>query len=158
MILFVLFAFAVNAQSNENAAKEASRLAAPKAKKAVLDPASQDPLLVPEQEYDFGEIPAGEPVEHIFRIVNRGSKPMKIEQVRASCGCTTPVWSKDAFQPKDTSRLVVGYNAAEEGAFYRTVTVVFSDDIVKNFYIKGRVVTPKSKPLPLTEQPIFKPQ
>ena len=36
--------------------------------------------------YDFGEIIAGEKVEHIFKFSNTGSEPLVITNVQVTCG------------------------------------------------------------------------
>ncbi|MBD0278502.1 MAG: DUF1573 domain-containing protein, partial [Flavisolibacter sp.] len=69
-----------------------------------------------EVEYDFGKIPQSKPVYHFFELVNTSSKPIKLDNVQASCGCTTPEWSRDEIQPGQSTKIKVGYNAANEGA------------------------------------------
>ena len=52
-------------------------------------------LVLKETEYDFGKIPQGKPVTHIFEVFNKSNAELKISNVHASCGCTTPEWEKD---------------------------------------------------------------
>lgn len=52
-------------------------------------------LVLKEKSFDFGKIPQGRPVTHIFELVNKGTEPILLENVMASCGCTTPEWSKE---------------------------------------------------------------
>jgi hypothetical protein len=47
-------------------------------------------LVAKETSFDFGRIPQGKPVTHNFVITNTGKDPLVIENVQASCGCTTP--------------------------------------------------------------------
>ena len=51
------------------------------------------------QVHDFGKIKQGTPVSHEFKFTNKGKVPLIIANVRASCGCTTPDWSKDPVPP-----------------------------------------------------------
>jgi len=44
--------------------------------------------------HDFGKIPQGKPVYHVFKIENRSAETLRIEHVQSSCGCTTPTYSK----------------------------------------------------------------
>ena len=56
-------------------------------------------LILKEESYDFGKIPQGKPVTHIFKVGNAGKEPIKINNVQASCGCTTPEWDRDKDIP-----------------------------------------------------------
>ena len=96
-------------------------------------------LQLKETSYNFGKIQQGRPVTHNFEIVNTGKEPLMLENVQASCGCTTPEWSKDAIQPGASSVIKVGYNAANEGPFNKTITVYWNGGQSKQITIKGEV-------------------
>jgi hypothetical protein len=98
-----------------------------------------DMLLVKDNTHNFGKIPQGRPATTTFEIVNTGSTPLKLDNVQASCGCTTPVWSHDPIEPGATARIVVGYNAYGEGPFTKTVTVVYNTNMTKLLTISGDV-------------------
>ncbi len=51
-------------------------------------------LVLKEALFDFGKIQSGRPVTHEFEIVNAAADTLKLENVTASCGCTTPVWKR----------------------------------------------------------------
>src|SRR4026209_2913792 len=78
---------------------------------------SQDVLKLKETEHNFGKIPQGKPVYYSFEIVNTGSQPFSLDNVQASCGCTTPEGSHDPIAAGATAVIKVGYNAAAEGDF-----------------------------------------
>ena len=92
-----------------------------------------------ETSYDFGKIQQGRPVTHNFELVNTGKEPLMLENVQASCGCTTPEWSKDAIQPGATTIIKVGYNAANEGPFNKTITITYNNHQNKTLAISGVV-------------------
>ena len=96
-------------------------------------------LILKEPSYDFGKIPQGKPVTHEFELVNTSADTLKIENVQASCGCTTPVWKKDPVAPGGSTKINVGYNALAEGNFERLVTVYYNGNQVKTLTIKGNV-------------------
>src|SRR6478735_9085259 len=100
-----------------------------KAQTSIPSPAisGEDPLLLKEKTYSFGKIPQGRPVIHVFEIQNSGTKPLLLENVQASCGCTTPEWSKEAIAPGATAPIKVGYNAYGEGQFNKTVTIFYNN-------------------------------
>lgn len=100
---------------------------------------NQDPIKLSENSHDFGKIPQGKPVTTNFIVENIGKDSLKIEQVQASCGCTTPEWSRDAVAAGGKTTIKVGYNAATEGAFEKTITIFYNGGQTKQITIKGTV-------------------
>lgn len=90
-------------------------------------------------EYDFGKIPQGKPVTHIFTFTNTGTTPLTLDNVHASCGCTTPEWNKDTIPPGGSSQIKVGYNSAAEGAFVKPVSITYNSNQSSQLIIKGEV-------------------
>src|SRR5258705_8262167 len=105
--------FFVGAQSNINAP-------------VVTTPVQGEFLQLKETEHDFTKIPQGKPVYYSFQIVNTGSLPLKLDDVHASCGCTTPEWSREAIAPGATAEIKVGYNAASEGPFEKLINITYN--------------------------------
>jgi Protein of unknown function (DUF1573) len=116
-----------------------------KAQSVVLKPASPvsspkaDILLLKENSHSFGKIPQGRPVIHVFEIINTGKEPLLLENVQASCGCTTPEWSRVPIAPGATAQIKVGYNAYGEGHFNKTVTIFYNNGQTKALTISGEV-------------------
>ncbi|MBK7562396.1 MAG: DUF1573 domain-containing protein [Chitinophagaceae bacterium] len=104
----------------------------------VITP-KEDLLLLKETEHDFAKIPQGKPVYYNFEITNSGKTELKLDNVQASCGCTTPEWSHDPIAPGATAKIKVGYNAAAEGDFQKTITVTYNSNQSKIITIKGTV-------------------
>ena len=97
-------------------------------------------LILKEESFDFGKIPQGKPVHHNFEIQNSGKAAIKLVNVQASCGCTTPEWEKDKdIVPGGKSIIKVGYNAASEGPFNKTITITYNESQTKQLTIKGEV-------------------
>ncbi len=100
----------------------------------------EDVLALSEIEYDFGKIPQGKPVTHIFGVKNKGKDSLKISNVQASCGCTTPDWERSKVQaPDEKTKITVGYNAATEGSFTKIITISYNGTQTKQITIKGEV-------------------
>ena len=102
-------------------------------------PAVDEAIFFKEAEFNFGRIPQGKPVTHVFEVVNKSSAPLALENVQASCGCTTPEWSKEIIPAGGSTKITVGYNAAAEGAFEKTISVFYQNGKMKTFTIKGLV-------------------
>ena len=107
----------------------------------VLTIAQADEMLtLKETEFDFGKIPQGKPVNHVFEVTNKSNVALKINNINASCGCTTPEWEKEkVVAPGEKTKITVGYNAAAEGPFTKFITVTYNDTQSKQLTIKGEV-------------------
>lgn len=109
---------------------------------------SAETLTLKEIRFDFGKIPQGKPVTHIFEVKNSGNTPLQFENVQASCGCTTPEWSKEPIAPGATQNITVGYNAAAKGPFEKTITIHYNSGKTKQLFIKGEVWETPATPAP----------
>lgn len=102
-------------------------------------PSNTEVLKLKETEHSFGKIPQGKPVYYSFEITNTSAQALKLDDVHASCGCTTPEWSKDAIAAGATTVIKVGFNAAAEGPFERSITITYNTNQTKELKIKGTV-------------------
>ncbi|MDX2069433.1 MAG: DUF1573 domain-containing protein [Haliscomenobacter sp.] len=91
-------------------------------------------------EHDFGAIPQGKPVTAVFKVKNKSKSPMVFTSVNASCGCTTPNYTKEPIAPGKTGEITATYNALAPGEFTKQVTVItsLSDEQVV-LRLKGKV-------------------
>ncbi len=70
---------------------------------------------------------------------------MVVSRVQASCGCTTPTWTKEPIEPGKKGSITVTYNpSGRPGVFTKTITVYSNaTDEQTTLIIKGEVI-PKS--------------
>jgi hypothetical protein len=132
-----LFAFGVNAQDKP-------------AVKAAPAPAAQPGNMAAfkwvETARDFGQIPQGKPVTAEFKFTNVGKVPLVLSTVNASCGCTTPDWTKDPIAPGKTGYIKATFNAAAVGVFNKSITVNANVEGGATYLtIKGEVQQPETK-------------
>ncbi len=102
-----------------------------------------------EETFDFGTIPQGTPVTHVFEFTNTGNQPLVISTVDKSCGCTTPKWTTEPVLPGKKGTVSATFNAAAVGGFNKTVTVhsnAMGGD--KVLFIKGTVSETKPQTEP----------
>lgn len=97
--------------------------------------------------HDFGKIKEGPVAVYNFEVTNTGTAPVVITDARASCGCTTPEWSKEPIMPGATKNIKVGYNTdGRPNAFDKTITVISNaenaNEVLK---IKGFVIGKNAK-------------
>jgi hypothetical protein len=113
--------------------------------------AKSDQVLLKETSHNFGKIPQGRPATYNFEIVNTGTDALRLENVQASCGCTTPEWSKEPIAAGASATIKVGYNAFAEGAFTKTVTLFYHGNQTKTLTISGEVFKAPSSSAPENE-------
>ena len=93
-----------------------------------------------EQSHDFGDLPAGRPVTHIFRFQNVGADTILLQTVRTTCGCTAVRYPETPVAPGATGELTVDYDAAQSGRFRKKIRVFFDRQRKPEIlWIKGEV-------------------
>lgn len=100
-----------------------------------------------EESFDFGTISEGTQATHEFTFTNTGTTPIVISNVRASCGCTTPDWTKDSIPPGGTGVIKASYNSkGRPGVFNKSITITSNAaESQKVLYIKGVVDKAQAK-------------
>lgn len=92
------------------------------------------------ESIDVGTIPQGKPKVIRFEFTNTSSKPIVIENVAPSCGCTTADYTKTPILPGKKGFVEASFNAAAAGPFMKTVNVTTSDSKTpKTLSFKGVV-------------------
>ena len=140
LVLALSMVMAVNAQMTT--APTAISTVAGITKPADVTPVTptDELLILKEKEFNFGKIPQGKPVVHIFEVENKSKDSLKIVNVQASCGCTTPEWEKDkVVAPGSGTKITVVYNAAAEGPFTKFITVTYNGTQTRQITITGEV-------------------
>lgn len=76
-------------------------------------------------EHDFGSFKESDGVQTTtFKFTNKGTVPLVLSNVRASCGCTTPNWTREPVMPDASGEIQVSYDPKNRpGAFNKTVMV-----------------------------------
>ena len=94
-----------------------------------------------ELVHDFGTFPeeTGK-VSCVFEFTNTGKSDLILQNVKASCGCTTPDWTKTPVKPGEKGTVEATYNASgRPGAFSKTITVTTNAG-EERLTIKGDVI------------------
>ena len=109
---------------------------------------AQGVLKFNKEVHDFGKVSEGPLATYSFEVTNTGTAPVVISNAAASCGCTTPEWSKDPIMPGAKSVIKVGYNTSgRPGAFTKTITVTSNaENATVILTIKGEVTAPSAAP------------
>ena len=99
-----------------------------------------------ESEFDFGDIQPDTKVHHTFTFTNTGKSPLLIEDATASCGCTTPSWTKEPVAPGAQGKMEVQFDSrGKQGIISKQVAVrANTQPTITTILIKGNVLTPKA--------------
>lgn len=99
-----------------------------------------------ETVHDYGTIPYKGDGNCEFEFKNKGKEPLVLTNVRSSCGCTTPNWTREPVKKNKKGSIKVKYNTAIVGNFTKSITVYSN---AKNspirLTIKGKVVKNAAK-------------
>lgn len=77
-----------------------------------------------EETHDFGTIEEGTLATFEFEFTNTGNQPIEIREVKASCGCTAPAWSKAAVMPGKKGIIKASYDSkGRPGDFLKSLSV-----------------------------------
>lgn len=82
-----------------------------------------NPISWKSEIIDVGEIPQNKPKAIDYEFKNNGKTAVLITNVHGSCGCTATDYTKTLIQPGETAKVTATFNAANKGAFTKTVTV-----------------------------------
>ena len=95
--------------------------------------------------HDYGEIVQGSgPQTCKFEFTNTGTEAIVIQSVQASCGCTSPNWTKEPVAPGGKGEVLATYNPGGPAPFEKTLTVRSSGNPSAIYLrIKGVVVAPQ---------------
>ena len=96
-----------------------------------------------ETSHDFGQIKEADgKVSGTFVVKNTGDAPLAITRVIASCGCTTPEWTKEPIAPGASGNIKITYDPkGRPGPFSKTISV-YSNGKTGSFIltIRGEVI------------------
>lgn len=97
--------------------------------------------------HDFGKIKEEDgKITYVFDFVNKGISPLVVNRVQASCGCTTPSWTKAPIEPGKKGSITVTYNpSGRPGTFTKNITVYSNAlDEQTTLTIHGEVISKQS--------------
>ena len=106
-----------------------------------------------EKVINYGKIEIGANGTRVFKFKNEGTEPLVLNSVRASCGCTTPKWTREPIAPGAEGNITVKYDTNRMGNFHKTVTVnsnATNKTVVLT--IKGQVMNPAAQKTTPTKQ------
>jgi hypothetical protein len=93
-----------------------------------------------KETVDYGKIDKGSDGERVFVFTNIGDKPIVIERVKSSCGCTVPKKPEKPVMPGEKGEIKVSYATNRVGGFSKSITIYSNaKNPTKVLRIKGLV-------------------
>jgi hypothetical protein len=77
--------------------------------------------------YDFGVVSEGEKVKHVYNFTNTGKSPLILSNVSASCGCTTPEYSKHPINPGEKGSVTVVFDSQNQVGIQQKIISILSN-------------------------------
>jgi hypothetical protein len=107
---------------------------------------------------DYGDVMKGEDDGvRTFKFTNTGNEPLKLVNVKSSCGCTVPTYPKEDIMPGESGEITVKYNM-RPGRFSKSITITTNGVNEKTnqpnrviLRIKGNVIDPNA-PAPIQKE------
>ncbi len=100
----------------------------------------QGVILFKNTVYDFGTIEYGSEAVAVFVFKNMTKQPVKLTNVKTSCGCTGAEWPREEIAKKKKNKITVTYDSKRVGKFQKTIYVyVDGQDNPVQLEIKGEV-------------------
>jgi len=90
---------------------------------AAVDSTAKAKIIFENQNHDFGAIVLGGDGTCVFKFKNEGTIPLILTNVQASCGCTTPSWTREPVAPGKAGEIKVTYDTKRMGTFSKSITV-----------------------------------
>lgn len=113
---------------------------------------AQQPVIKFEKTtHDFGTMKEADGrVTTVFEFTNEGATPLVVSKVRASCGCTTPNWTKTPIEPGQKGNITVTYNpmGRQGGPWQKSITVTSNAATpTTRLIIKGNTISKSAQPV-----------
>jgi hypothetical protein len=108
---------------------------------------AQSKIVFDKVEHDFGTFKEEDGLQtYSFTFVNKGNTPLILNNVMASCGCTTPEWTQRPIAPGEKGFIKVSYNPqGRPGPFHKTISVSTNAENAQTVLRIEGVVEPRPK-------------
>lgn len=98
-------------------------------------------LRVQPSEQGFGRVSQGTVVKARFALINEGTVPLQVQEIKPSCSCSVLAWERRSIPPGDSLSVEVSFNTAGKVGRQRKSFSILSnaDNSPTLFYLYGEV-------------------
>ena len=100
--------------------------------------------LLHDKIINHGAVKQGEVIKGNIQFVNKGKKPLELEDVRTSCGCTAVKPEKMIFEPGETATIPYSIETKQfTGVIRKTIRLVFKDKSIRPevIFVEANITT-----------------
>ena len=116
---------------------------------SVVSAQIAEPLIFVEKTHDFGSVKEdGGSVATEFSFLNNSGRPIRIVNVKPSCGCTTPDWTREIIEPGKSGVIKASFDPrGKVGYFNKSISVTTDyNGAPITLQIKGNVESKLAEP------------
>ncbi|MDR2963604.1 MAG: DUF1573 domain-containing protein [Bacteroidales bacterium] len=122
LLLFVIAGIMCACNSAQNQSETAQQT-------ALSDSLPLTSIVFAHTNFNFGSIADGEVVEHVYTFTNTGEHDLVLRDVKPSCGCTTPDFTRVPVKPGEQGKITVKFDSkGKPGNQIKTVNVTANTD------------------------------
>ncbi|MDR1973194.1 MAG: DUF1573 domain-containing protein [Bacteroidales bacterium] len=139
----LMFLCGVGFAQTQKSAKKNAKAEVEAETPTTVAPVEGPEILFENTVHDYGTIEKGANGDCEFVFTNVGTEPLILATVQASCGCTTPSWTREPIEAGQKGTIKVHYDTQRVGGFSKSITVTTNgktDRVV--LQIKGTVNAP----------------
>jgi len=121
----IVSALVAGEQTDEEIQAELKGIEKEELERMKIEKANKTTLSFDRLDHDYGNVKPESDNKTYFIVTNTGDKPLIIEDVSASCGCTTPEKPEKPIAPGKSDKLAVNFHPKpdQKNEIRKTVTV-----------------------------------
>jgi hypothetical protein len=121
----IVSSLAADAKTDEELEKELKEIQEEEKRRLAEELASTTSMSIDKLKHDFGNVGPNSVNITQFKVTNTGDKPLIIEDVAASCGCTTPKKPEKPIAPGKSDVIEVKFEPKpdQRNEIIKTVTI-----------------------------------
>ena len=102
-------------------------------------------IVFEEEVHDFGRVIEGEKITYAFKFANSGKADLLLTDVKSSCGCTVPEFTKEALKPGEGGTVKITFDSSNRKGFQNKSITIISNTIPSTtvLRIKAQVIVPE---------------
>ncbi len=109
----------------------------------MLDTPNYTKIKFDDNQFEFGNLKDGDSVSHTFTFTNIGRKPLFINKVSSTCGCTVSDYTRDPVFEGESGKIKVTFHSkGQKGPVQKVVTIESntSNYAHHTLYVHGEVM------------------
>lgn len=155
----VISAIAAGDETPEELKEEIARIEAEEKKRMEEEAANITSIKFDRLRHDFGNVSSSSNNVTEFKVTNTGDKPLIIDNVQASCGCTTPKKPEKPIAPGESDIIQVSFKPKpdQKNEIIKTVTVASNTEPrINTLTIRSFVTDEVAKPAEKAKETVTK--